>query len=113
MSYPQTLSPTLAPPGSLTAPFVTWSGRNYPNAPVVIDAGVLTSDYQCLTQAGWVQLSEHTGPTAQRPKVDPSVGGFLRAGFRHMDTTLGRLIVWNGGNPYGGNWIDAITGAAA
>jgi hypothetical protein len=67
-----------------------------------------------LASTGWHQIADGVGTTAQRPTTG------LKRGFRYLDTTLNKLVVWYGAgggisHPTAqepGFWLDATSGAS-
>lgn len=80
------------------------NGRTYTGAPgVAID--VPDFDADMLAANGWIDAGP-SGTTAQRPTG--TLGRYsASAGFKFLDTTLGKIIVSNGTS-----WIDPVTGTA-
>ena len=100
MTQVRVLSPASA--GSPVAVF----GRSYQQQPgTVLD--VSASDASALAANGWFHLAL-SGATAQRPTQSVVLAGVdgLHAGKLYLDTTLGRLIVFDGIV-----WRDPATGA--
>jgi hypothetical protein len=62
-----------------------------------------SGDAAMLGSQGFV-LVGGSGTTAQRPNG----AGFLKPGFLYCDTTILKVVVWDGGN-----WRDPITGSTA
>jgi hypothetical protein len=82
------------------------NGRTYTCA---AGATLLVPDFDgiALQSAGWILVAEAgAGTTAQRPTVTAS-GQPLTKGMRYHDTTLGKLIIYDGSNA----WRDTNTGA--
>ena len=100
MTQVRVLSPASA--GSPIAVF----GRSYAQVPgTAID--VPTGDTGTLCAAGWFRIAL-SGPTGARPTQGVALAGVdgLHPGKWYLDTTLGRLIVFDGIV-----WRDPATGA--
>jgi hypothetical protein len=67
-----------------------------------IDAQVDPIAASALVSQGLVQVGNSSGSTAQRP----TGSGALFPGWIHIDTTLSKVVVFDGAN-----WRDPITGA--
>ena len=87
------------------SPVTTSYGRTWSGPLAVMDRN--SSEGSELQSRGWLKLADHTGTTANRITVDPLFGP-ISSGFRYLDTTLNKVVVWSGGG-----WIDANTGIAA
>lgn len=86
-------------------PTVVSGGRTYPAGTVAtVDRSSL--DVTSLKAAGWIVIADSSGSTTQRP-TDLERGEALPNGFRFLDTTLGRVVVWTRLG-----WVDGNTGAA-
>jgi hypothetical protein len=68
----------------------------------VLDAQVGDIAASSLVSQGLIQVGNSSGTTAQRP----TGSGALFAGWQHVDTTLSKIVVWDGAN-----WRDPISGA--
>ena len=99
-----TIFNVFSPPAGISSSKTSY-GRTYSGPLAVLDR----SNFECndLQSRGWVKMADHTGTTANRITVDPLFGP-IASGFRYLDTTLSKVVVWNGGG-----WIDANTGIAA
>lgn len=85
---------------------ITVNGRTYTASGATLDMPDMDG-YQASGN-GW-QIMGYVGTTAQRPTPqDPDAGSVLSLGLKYVDTTLGKVILWNGR----GGWNDPVTGAA-
>ena len=62
-----------------------------------------SGDASALTSQGFLKVCQ-SGPTSARPVF--SVG--QSPGFQYLDTTLAKIVVWDGAN-----WRDPVTGSTA
>jgi hypothetical protein len=65
-------------------------------------------DGRLLAANGWIQVAP-SGTTGQRPTTNPNLSApyTTAPGFKFFDTTLSKLIFWDGAI-----WRDPATGAA-
>jgi hypothetical protein len=97
----------MLPPVAISAQTMTINGRQYSGTPgTVLD--IPDFDAAVLGANGWAPIAP-SGPTALRPS--PLAGKtppYLAApGFEYFDTTLGKLIFFDGAT-----WRDPATGSA-
>ncbi len=101
------LSFRMLPPPAVGQQTVTVNGRRYSAAPgAAVD--VPDMDANVLAANGWVVCAP-SGPTSARPTVNPNTNPpYVAApGFEFFDTTLGKLVFWDGAS-----WRDPATGSA-
>jgi hypothetical protein len=83
------------------------NGRTYTASGATLD--MPDQDGYAASCNGW-QVLGYVGTTAQRPTVlDPDAGAVMSLGLKYIDTTLGKVVLWNGR----GGWNDPVTGAPA
>ena len=81
------------------------SGKFKPTPGSFIDVFVDSAECNQLTSNGWLRVAL-VGTTAQRP--DAGNPNSIQSPTLYLDTTLGKLIVWEGTG-----WRDPMTGSAA
>ena len=91
----------LMPHGSGNATHL--SGKLKPTAGAFVDVFVDSADYNTMSANGWLKVAQ-VGTTAQRP--DGGVPASLQAPFYYLDTSLGKIICWEGVQ-----WRDPATGS--
>lgn len=97
----------MLPPVAVGQQTQTVNGRRYSSAPgVVLD--VPDMDATVLAANGWIMCAP-SGTTAQRPTTNPNLNPPYVAApnFEYFDTTLLKLIFWDGTT-----WRDPVTGSA-
>ena len=97
----------MMPPVSTPLQSRTANGRTYSAVPgVAID--IVDCDAEVLSANGWTKIAL-SGATSARPSPNPNATPpYLAAsGFKYLDTTLNKVIVFDGQN-----WRDPITGNA-
>jgi hypothetical protein len=85
----------------------TVNGRTYSAVPgQALD--IFDADAETLAANGWISVCL-SGPTTQRPStnMNGSPPYTAVAGFKFLDTTLGKIIVFDGAN-----FRDPVTGAS-
>jgi hypothetical protein len=97
----------MLPPPAVGKQTLTVNGRTYSAAPgTAVD--VLDSDARVLAANSWV-ICAPSGATAQRPTTNPNVSApyTIAPSFEFFDTTLSKLIFWDGQS-----WRDPANGNA-
>jgi len=97
----------MLPPVSVGEQTRVINGRTYSASPgVALD--IFDSDAQTLSANGWLKVAL-SGPSSARPSPNPNgTPPYLAAaGFHYIDTTLGKLVVFDGQV-----WRDPLTGNA-
>jgi len=98
----------MLPPVSVSAQSRTVNGRTYSATPgSAID--IFDADAEVLSANGWIKVAL-SGPTTARPSPNPlGTPPYLAGpGFKFLDTTLGKIVVYDGAT-----FRDPVTGAAS
>jgi hypothetical protein len=69
---------------------------------------VTLGDETTLDEQGFFQVGNASGTTAQRPNFAANQTPLSNVGFMYVDTTIPKVVVWDGAN-----WRDPITGSTA
>lgn len=97
----------MLPPVVVSQQTQTVNGRRYSAVPgAAVD--VPDMDATVLGANGWITCAP-SGTTAQRPTTNQASGSlyFAAPGMSFVDTTIGKLIVFDGAT-----WRDPVTGSA-
>lgn len=96
----------MLPPPQVAQQTVTINGRTYTGAPgVAVD--VVDFDAIRLSAAGWVKVAL-SGPTSSRPTAATTSAPYIAGvGFHYYDTTISKLIVFDGQT-----WRSPVDGSA-
>jgi hypothetical protein len=97
----------MLPPNAVGQQVVTANGRTYSGAPGTYQ-DVPDFDAAVLMANGWTKAAL-SGPTSARPTTNANVSApyTAAAGLDFLDTTLGKVICFDGAA-----WRDPATGAA-
>jgi len=97
----------MLPPTAVVKQTLTVNGRTYSAAP---GSGIDVPDFdgRVLAANGWI-ICAPSGPTSSRPTTNPNLSAPYTAApsFEFFDTTLSKLIFWDGAT-----WRDPVNGNA-
>ena len=99
----------MLPPPAVAQQTVIVNGRRYSGTPgTAVD--IPDMDARLIGSNGWI-ICAPSGPTASRPTTNPNTSApytlGVVGGFEFFDTTLNKLIFWDGAT-----WRDPVNGNA-
>jgi hypothetical protein len=96
------------PNPAITGNPINVNGRVYPAVSPGTVVDVVDFDAPVLCANGYTRIAI-SGPTSSRPTTNQASGSLYYAapGLHYLDTTINRLIVWDGAT-----WRDPTTGSA-